>query len=120
MADIEQELSELYESWLTTVSTPIGLEILPTYGAYGREIEYEEFVEAFPKHLTSEDLRANHAAGLPLIREQIVRCKDCQAFIENATKYDDECPHFCTFHGSDAVSPLGFCSWGERFETCDE
>lgn len=43
--------------------------------------------------------------------EPIVRCRDCKSFTEG--KLPDECPHFCTLHGSDYVAPNGFCAWGE-------
>lgn len=48
------------------------------------------------------------------LREEIVRCRDCKAFLEGATPNDVEQPHFCTLHGTDLAEPDGFCAWGER------
>lgn len=46
------------------------------------------------------------------VREEIVRCRDCQGFVSNATT--DEYPHFCTKLGIDLKDGNGFCAWGER------
>lgn len=46
--------------------------------------------------------------------QEVVRCRECRRFVENATPNDDEHPHFCTKHGIDEVVPDGFCAWGER------
>lgn len=45
---------------------------------------------------------------------EVVRCRDCAAFLENATPNDREYPHFCTLHGTDLAEPDGYCAWGER------
>lgn len=78
-----------------------------------KEIEYDEWVVATPKNLTSEDLTANHAAGLPVTREHIVRCKDC--------RWSKEAPKVESYHLECNLRPLsrhyvrddGFCDHGE-------
>lgn len=75
-----------------------------------------EWVEACPAELTNEDLAANHAAGLPIRREHIVRCRDCVYFFRDATLHDEDCPHFCSMHGIDMTEDDNFCSWGRRSE----
>ena len=92
---------------------------LPQRGSNGREIEYDEWIEAVPKNLTSEDLSANHAAGLPITKEHIIRCKDCRWFTEFETPSDEEYPHFCIYHGTDLTDldkVDGFCAWAEYKE----
>lgn len=81
-----------------------------------KEIEYDEWVVATPKNLTSEDLTANHAAGLPVTREHVIRCKDCYYFLRDVTPHDKDCPHFCSHHGSDMDDDNGFCSWAREVE----
>lgn len=51
-----------------------------------------------------------------LTGEEVVRCRDCKAFLEGATPNDVEQPHFCTLHGTDLAEPDGFCAWGERMD----
>lgn len=119
--DLQEEMRQAYERWLETESCPMGMSLfsLPQHGANGREIEYDEWIEAVPKNLTSEDLTANHAAGLPLIRERIIRCKDCRWFTEFETPSDEEYPHFCIYHGTDLTEldkVAGFCAWAEYRE----
>lgn len=46
--------------------------------------------------------------------EEIIRCRDCKWFKENATPDDDVRPHFCKKLGIDLKDGNGFCSWGER------
>lgn len=106
---------------LASMSIPLQVTVDDVMGMAERmerqiELEYDEYVVATPKHLTSEDLTANHAAGLPLTREHIVRCKDCYYFFRNATPHDDECPHFCSKHGIDMGEDDNFCSWGRPRE----
>lgn len=109
-----EDLNKLYELWLEEHSqSSLDPNMLPRYGAGGREIEYDEQIIAYPI-ITSEDLTANHAAGLPLTRERIVRCKDCAYFFRDATLHDDECPHFCSKHGTDMDDDMGFCSWARE------
>lgn len=117
-----EDLNKLYELWLEEHSqSSLDPNMLPRYGAGGREIEYDEQIIAYPI-ITSEDLTANHAAGLPLYRERIVRCKDCEHawahdgcieclchFVQTWDYYNDEPMHT-------AVRPDGFCSWGKRRE----
>ena len=45
---------------------------------------------------------------------EVVRCRECRRFIENATPHDDDHKHFCTKHGIDEVVPDGYCKWGEK------
>ena len=47
------------------------------------QVEYDEYVVGYPR-ITGEDLTANHAAGLPVTREHIVRCKDCEFYQRNS------------------------------------
>ena len=112
---------DLFERWLETESRPMGTSLfnLPQRGANGREIEYDEWIEAVPKNLTSEDLSANHAAGLPITREHIIRCKDCRWLTDFETPSDEEYPHVCIYHGTDLTDldkVDGFCAWAEYKE----
>lgn len=79
-----------------------------------RQIEYDEYIVKYPKNLTSEDLSANHAAGLPITAERVVRCVNCRWFQENVTPHDSERPHFCALNGFDMGDAYGFCAWGEQ------
>lgn len=79
-----------------------------------RQIEYDEYIVKYPKNLTSEDLSANHAAGLPITAEKVVRCMNCRWFRENATPRDRDRPHFCALNGFDMGDAYGFCAWGEQ------
>jgi hypothetical protein len=45
--------------------------------------------------------------------DERIRCEDCQAFIPNATSYDDK-PHFCSRLGIDMSDGKGFCAWATR------
>ena len=51
--------------------------------------------------------------SLPVL-EEVVRCRDCSWFHENATLEDRDYPHFCHQHGIDLEDGNGFCKWGER------
>ena len=111
-----EDIRKMYELWLEAYSQTLdGPDLFPRHDAGGREIEYDEQIVAYPR-VTSEDLTANHAAGLPLTRERIVRCKDCYFFLRGATPHDDDCPHFCVKHGIDMDDDGGFCSWGRRLD----
>ena len=44
------------------------------------------------------------------VRERIVRCRDCDGFLRDAT-LRDEYPHFCAVHGIDLRDGDGFCAW---------
>lgn len=49
--------------------------------------------------------------------EEIIRCRDCKWFRENATPHDpDGRDNFCTQHGFDFEGDNGFCAWAERSE----
>lgn len=109
-----ESLDKIYELWLEMHDqSSLDSDMLPRHGAGGREIEYDEQIIAYPR-ITSEDLAANHAAGLPIGRERIVRCKDCHYFFRDATPHDEDCPHFCSKHGIDMAEDDGFCSWARR------
>lgn len=105
MFELFPELQEQYEKWLASRSSAERLE---------RRIEYDEYVIAYPKNLTSEDLSANHAAGLPLTREHIVRCGNC--------RWSKDAPVVDVYHLECALRPLSrhytrdedFCSHGEE------
>lgn len=74
--------------------------------------EYDECVVAYPKNVTSEMLSANHAAGLPVTREHIVRCKDCDYF-----KANSDATHgggFCRVWARPRKTNDGFCDHGLR------
>lgn len=76
-------------------------------------MEYREIVYAVPTNVTGEDLSRNHAAGLPIMREWIVRCRDC--------RWSSEAPRVEGYHLECALRPLSrhytrdedFCSHGE-------
>lgn len=87
-----------------------------TMGASYMAREYDEWIVATPRNVTGEDLSRNHAAGLPLTRERIIRCRDCRWFSEYETPNDEEYPHFCLYHGTDLERVDGFCAWAERTE----
>lgn len=77
------------------------------------QIEYDEWIVATPKNLTSDDYAENHAAGLPITREHIVRCKDC--------RWSQDAPKVEEYHLECILRPLSrhytrdedFCSHGE-------
>lgn len=113
-----QEEIDAYNKMLTDMSIPFHANIDDIIAAKERmerqkQIEYDEWVVATPKNLTSDDYTENHAAGIPITREHIVRCKDCHYFFRDASPYEiDDCPHFCSKHGIDMAEDDGFCSWG--------
>jgi hypothetical protein len=49
-----------------------------------------------------------------VVRESIVRCRDCKHFTRDATPHDAAFPDWCSKLGTDYVQPDGFCAWGER------
>ena len=94
-------LDRLYDDWEASKADtpPIGVEVI-------------EYVMAYPQP-TDEDLVANHAAGLPVKRERLTRCKDC--------RWAHEAPSVEQWHLECRVRPLsrhytdanGFCHLGE-------
>lgn len=42
-------------------------------------------------------------------REEIVRCRDCEHYIDDEMEYYHYCGQWCG-----KVAPDGFCAWGER------
>lgn len=106
-----EDLKKMYELWLEAHSQTLDdSDLFPSHGAGGREIKYDEQIVAYPR-VTSEDLTANHAAGLPLTRERIVRCKDCKYGFDECSGYlyCGRRPGHCFETHAD-----GFCSWAER------
>lgn len=98
---IKDMLDEAYERWLESRS----VELAP--------VIYDEHIVACPR-VTHELLTANHAAGLPLMREQIVRCKDCEYYEPDYTDgaMFDATVCWAWDNGHDypsATSPDGFC-----------
>lgn len=120
MCSPTQEEVDAYNKMLAGMSIPFHASVDDVIAAKKRmerqeQIEYDEWVVATPKNLTSDDYAENHAAGLPITREHIVRCKDCHCFFRDASPYEiDDCPHFCSKHGIDMAEDDGFCSWGRR------
>lgn len=120
------DLRKLYEEWLEDNSEPIDLNIMrmmPMHGADGREIEYDERVVAYPTNITSEDLTANHAAGLPLYREKVIRCKDCRFLCRTSLRALNRPDHLTCrrfvdggLGGRMEVYGEGFCAWAEEAE----
>lgn len=117
MFELYPELQEWYEKWLASRSIPFQAtesDVMTIAERLERRIEYDEYVIAYPKNLTSEDLSANHVAGLPLTREHIVRCKDC--------RWAKDAPIVEGYHLDCALRPLSrhytrdedFCSHGEE------
>lgn len=43
-------------------------------------------------------------------REEIVRCRDCEYYIDSDLFYNP----FCSFMNDHDTQPDGFCKWGER------
>lgn len=114
-----QEEIDAYNKMLADMSIPLRVSADSVIAAKRRmerkkQIEYDEWIVATPKNLTSDDYAENHAAGLPVPREHITRCKDCHYFCRDATPFDEDCPHFCSQHGIDMAEDDGFCSWGRR------
>lgn len=113
-----QEEIDAHNKMRADMSIPLNVNINDIVAASERverqrQLEYDERVVATPMNLTWDDLAENHAAGLPVTREHIVRCKDCHYFLRDASPYEiDDCPHFCSKHGIDMAEDDGFCSWG--------
>ena len=118
MRSSTQEEIDAYNKMPADISIPFHASVDDVIAAKKRmerqkQIEYDEWVVATPKNLTSDDLTENHAAGIPITREHIVRCKNCNCFLRDASPYEiDDCPHFCSKHGIDMAEDDGFCSWG--------
>lgn len=52
-----------------------------------------------------------------IIREAIVRCRDCTNYIEGLITDDNERePSYCWQWNREYIPEDGFCSWGERQE----
>lgn len=115
-ADYTSLMATLASFGISFQTTSEAIEIVGQRLGGLRPIEYEEYVVKYPRNLTSEDLSANHAAGLPIIAERVVRCVNCRWFKENATLHDSERPHFCALNGFDMADEYGFCSYGEPKE----
>lgn len=84
-----EEEVESYNKMLASMSIPFQVTIDDILLAQERmerqsQVEYDEWIVATPKNITSDDLTANHAAGLPVTREHIVRCKDCEFYQKNS------------------------------------
>lgn len=120
MCSSTQEEVDAYNKMLADMSIPLNVNINDIVAASERverqrQLEYDERVVATPTNLTWDDLAENHAAGLPITKEHIVRCKDCHYFVRDASPYEiDDYPHFCSKHGIDMAEDDGFCSWGRR------
>ena len=52
-----------------------------------------------------------------IVREEIVRCRDCKFYIEDTEPIDPGWPMMCADSGRDMLEPDGFCAWGERRES---
>lgn len=72
---------------------------------------------AVPRNLTKEDLSASHAAGLPLERERIIRCKDCKFYDEVIHACDH--PNITALRGDVPINYIltcfdeDFCCWAK-------
>lgn len=88
MCSLTQEELDAYNKMRADMSIPLNVNINDIVAASERverqrQLEYDERVVATPMNLTWEDLAENHAAGLPVMREHIVRCKDCEFYQRN-------------------------------------
>lgn len=89
----------------------------PLFGANRHILEYDELVYAIPRNVTKEDLSASHAAGLPLERERIIRCKDCKFYDEIV--HACEHPNITAFRGDIPINYIltcfddDFCCWAK-------
>lgn len=48
------------------------------------------------------------------VREEIVRCRDCERFTVDHSDHDYRSGYLCHRFYTDMVSPDGYCAWGER------
>lgn len=83
-----QDEIDAHNKMLADMSIPLHVSVDDVIAAKERmerqrQIEYDEWVVATPMNLTSDDLTENHAAGIPITREHIVRCKDCEFYQRN-------------------------------------
>lgn len=120
MRNSTQEEVDAFNKMLADMSIPFHATVDDIVAVAERmerqeQAKCDEYVVAYPR-VTSEDLTANHAAGLPVTRERIVRCKDCYYFRRDMALYDADCPHFCAEHGIDMAEDDGFCSWAREAE----
>lgn len=53
----------------------------------------------------------------PRLKEEIVRCRDCQFWTPDPDPIDPGWPMWCERHEIDMVRPDEFCAWGERRES---
>lgn len=44
----------------------------------------------------------------------VVRCRDCEHYVEDPQPIDPGWPMMCEDSGRDMVEPDGFCAWGEK------
>ena len=57
------------------------------------------------------DLKAIYG---PRLREEIIRCLDCEFYVDDPDPIDPGWPKMCEDTGRDMLEPDGFCSWAER------
>lgn len=67
------------------------------------------------KDPTSSDALA-HLCGLP-VREQIVRCKDCEHFAVDQSDHEYRSGWWCKRWDTNMVKPDGYCAWASRKES---
>ena len=48
------------------------------------------------------------------VREQVVRCRDCERFHVDNSDHDYRSGWWCERWDTDRVEPDGFCAWGRR------
>ena len=53
-------------------------------------------------------------ARLEAERPEVIRCKNCFWFNENAMPNDEDYPHFCHKLGIDLKDGNGFCAWSHK------
>lgn len=51
-----------------------------------------------------------------ILREAIVRCRDCERFAVDNSDHDYRSGWWCKRWDTDMVKPNGFCAWAERRE----
>lgn len=76
--------------------------------------QIREYVGCKSIEAVNYDGKGNTLCNMWVTDEEIVRCRDCAWFHENATLEDRDYPHFCHQHGIDLEDGNGFCKWGER------
>lgn len=59
--------------------------------------------------------KSAYDSGVEGVREEIVRCKDCEYYRESQWVIATDVPDVCTFFSNGVkVRPDGFCKWGKR------